>query len=116
MKLKAGEIIVIDGIQFIGDADGVPHKITSNKTRKVSKWEDAKSVEIPYKNGSYEVAVVEDRIAGVSIYAIKQWLKDENGVSKIQKNGKDIPKKVISLSGDKKVVRSIAKALLDLTK
>lgn len=109
-----GEVVAIDGVQFIADKDGELHRMTKKQTRPKPKWEDNEVIEIPYENGRYDVAEVVDEVNDFSIYTIRQWILDEDGNSKIKnkKTGKPYPKKAISLSGNLDTIKGIGNALL----
>lgn len=114
---KQGEIFEKDGQSFMVDSNGQTHRLAKTNTRPKAKWETLSCAKVPYKSGYYEVKEVENTNATeeVKIISISQWITGDDGKSAIKtKDGTEIPKKTISLSGDHKVVREIANNLLSL--
>jgi hypothetical protein len=115
---KAGEIFVKDGKQFMMGADGEPHRVAKTQSRPKADWQEIESLTVPYSNGEYIVKKVENKNAvngKQTIVTVAQWLTDADGNSKIKnKSGTPIPKKAISLSGESKTLKGIAKAIQKL--
>lgn len=114
---KKGEVVEKDGMTYMVGQDGELHRLAKTNARPKAKWENLTVTKIPYKSGFYEVKEVENTNATteLKIISISQWLTDDKGNSAIKtKDGTEIPKKTISLSSDKKVVKEIANALLTL--
>lgn len=118
MEIKPGEEVVIDGVRFIGNAEGKPVLISGGSSKKVrgSKWENVRTVEVPYERGKYEVAEVKDLNTQAKIVTIRQWVMKDGKSVITNKAGEEIPKKNIPLTGDKKVLTLIAKAIVEMTK
>lgn len=116
---KLGEVVDKDGKQFMVGQDGELHRLAKTGTKPKANWETRRTESVPYASGKYDVKIVENTNATskMEIISISQWLLNEDGTSKIKtKENVEIPKKTISLSGDRVVVKKIANALLTLCK
>ena len=115
---KQGEVFEKDGKNYMLDSEGNTHQLAKTNARPKANWETLSATKIPYKSGFYEVKEVENTNATseVKIISVSQWITGDDGKSAIKtKQGVEIPKKTISLSGSKDVVQKIAEAILKVS-